>query len=350
MATMRVPAEADRDEATGRGQPLIGREPMQVAGLDEQEVLRVDPDEWAHALHAASALAGDLDCLSATELAEAGAALVGSLPLPLIRAVQRFAAQGSGHNGLLLRGLLPSPGLPPSPGTARPDALDRPVQTAAVALLGIMTLFGAPFTFASLYGGRLVQHVTPARGQERAQASEGSGTFLDWHVEDAFSPERCDLFGLYCLRGDPAAITLFAPVRRARLDARLEQVLRQERFAVRPDIAHGQDGTGGGAPIAVLSGPGDDPEICHDAVYLAPKDPDDRLADQALTHLGQALTAAAVGHVAEPGDLLVLDNRRVVHARTAFRPRYDGTDRWLLRVMVCACGRAHRRRVGQRVI
>ncbi len=33
-----------------------------------------------------------------------------------------------------------------------------------------------------------------------------------------------------------------------------------------------------------------------------------------------------------PGDLLVLDNRRAVHARTAFTPRFDGTDRWLQRV------------------
>jgi len=46
------------------------------------------------------------------------------------------------------------------------------------------------------------------------------------------------------------------------------------------------------------------------------------------------------------GDLLVLDNRRAAHARTTFRPRYDGSDRWLLRIMTTSDGRQHRRRQG----
>jgi L-asparagine oxygenase len=29
--------------------------------------------------------------------------------------------------------------------------------------------------------------------------------------------------------------------------------------------------------------------------------------------------------------LLIIDNRRAVHGRTAFTPRYDGRDRWLKR-------------------
>jgi hypothetical protein len=49
--------------------------------------------------------------------------------------------------------------------------------------------------------------VTPAPGREDAQTSEGSDTVLAWHVEDAFTEDRCDLFGLLCLRGEPAAAT-----------------------------------------------------------------------------------------------------------------------------------------------
>lgn len=33
-----------------------------------------------------------------------------------------------------------------------------------------------------------------------------------------------------------------------------------------------------------------------------------------------------------PGELLLLNNRRVVHARTPFKALFDGADRWLLRV------------------
>ena len=50
------------------------------------------------------------------------------------------------------------------------------------------------------------------------------------------------------------------------------------------------------------------------------------------------------------GDLLVVDNRRVAHARSPFRPRFDGADRWLLRVMVCSSLPRHRRRGAQRAI
>ena len=33
-----------------------------------------------------------------------------------------------------------------------------------------------------------------------------------------------------------------------------------------------------------------------------------------------------------PGDFMMFKNKRVLHAREAFNPKYDGTDRWLLRI------------------
>ncbi|TDD59964.1 hypothetical protein E1263_12755 [Kribbella antibiotica] len=38
-----------------------------------------------------------------------------------------------------------------------------------------------------------------------------------------------------------------------------------------------------------------------------------------------------VGMVLVAGDLMVVDNRKAVHGRTSFVPRYDGNDRWLRR-------------------
>lgn len=35
-----------------------------------------------------------------------------------------------------------------------------------------------------------------------------------------------------------------------------------------------------------------------------------------------------------PGDLTLIDNDVAVHGRIPFRPRYDGTDRWLKRVLI----------------
>ncbi|MGB3444331.1 MAG: TauD/TfdA family dioxygenase [Actinophytocola sp.] len=302
-------------------------------------------------IHIAALRAAGEPGKNAAYQAERAAGLVTAFPPSLVRALHRYGNHGSVHNTLLVRGLLPDvAGLPPSPGTTTPAPLGPDVDAAALILLAVASQMGEPFTFASLYEGRLVQHVTPVPGQEDAQTSEGSDTVLAWHVEDAFTEARCDFFGLLCLRGEPAAQTLVAPARALALPAEVERVLREPRFVVEPDIAHGADPTPDLPVAAVLSGPPGDPEICFDAVYQRPADPADADAATALKALADAVDAAAVAHVLEPGELLIADNRRIVHGRTVFRPRYDGTDRWLLRTMVCASKREHRRRGASRAL
>ena len=51
-----------------------------------------------------------------------------------------------------------------------------------------------------------------------------------------------------------------------------------------------------------------------------------------IARLEAAIEAAAVGVRLRPGDVLLLDNRRTVHSRSSFEPRFDGNDRWLQRV------------------
>ncbi len=55
------------------------------------------------------------------------------------------------------------------------------------------------------------------------------------------------------------------------------------------------------------------------------------VARLALAELREHLLGALVGTVLEPGDMLIVDNRKAVHGRTGFTPRYDGEDRWLRR-------------------
>jgi hypothetical protein len=40
------------------------------------------------------------------------------------------------------------------------------------------------------------------------------------------------------------------------------------------------------------------------------------------------------------GGMLLVDNRRSVHSRSSFAARFDGTDRWLRRMMVATAGSA----------
>jgi L-asparagine oxygenase len=306
-----------------------------VHRLDDIEIITVTPHDGTRLYASAREIVDELATDRGTErldVVEQAAGLITVIPAALVRAVHRFRNHGSPHNALLVRDLLPElVGLAPTPATTTPSDAGAVSDAASVILLAVASLLGESFTFASLYEGRLV-----------------------WHVEDAFTEDRCDHFGLLCLRGAPEAVTLLAPARSLRLPSEVEQVLREPRFVVAPDTAHlngSPSSTDVTLPrVPVLSGPPHDPEICFDAIYQRPAEPLDSEAAAGLAMLAAAVEDAVVRHVLAPGELLIADNRRVVHGRTVFRPRYDGEDRWLLRTMVCASIRAHRRRGAVRAL
>jgi hypothetical protein len=87
-------------------------------------------------------------------------------------------------------------------------------------------------------------------------------------------------------------------------------------------------------PSPILSGPAAFPEICIDLLCGSRG-----LTDESTTVLGSLRKVCSrpdvVTRIAlEPGEILVIDNRRGAHARTAFRASFDGSDRWLHRVYI----------------
>lgn len=278
------------------------------------------------------------------------AAVVRHLPASLLMALRRFRAGSESGGAFLVRGLIPAQiQFEDTPSALFQGERGEVARRAELCLIGIMSLFGEPFNFSTLYGGRLVQDVVPVVGQEEDQTSGSSRSFLDWHVEDGFSDQRCDYLGLFCLRGHADARTLFASVDDLPLDVR-EGPLRAPNFTLCPDQGHGGQQTQWRPPIPIISGHREDPEICFDAIYMRPRGDADEDAQRALRALPEQLFAIHRQHVMEVGDLLILDNRRTVHARTSFPPRYNRQDRWLLRTMVCSSIHEYRRRGGTRVI
>ncbi|MEV6279097.1 TauD/TfdA family dioxygenase [Nocardia sp. NPDC051832] len=279
------------------------------------------------------------------------AGLITSLPPQVVVALHRFRTVGSPNNALLLRGVGPVlTDLPATPAAVDPRTTSRVVDAAALLLLALSLPLGEPFTFRSLHGGRLVQHVVPVPGRESTQTGASSTAALDWHVEDGFTDDRCDYFGLLCLRGHPGAVTVLSPARGLDLDPADVATLRAPRYLLVPDDAHDGADTGARIPVPILAGPPEDPEICFGEGDVRLAYPGDHRAAAALRALTAALDRGAVGHELAPGDVLIADNRRTVHGRTTFHPRYDGTDRWLLRTMTCASIRAHRRRGALRAL
>jgi L-asparagine oxygenase len=198
-------------------------------------------------------------------------------------------------------------------------------------LLAIAAELGEPVGYVQEHGGGLVQNLVPERRNEARQASTSSSVRLAWHTETAFHPHKPRYLLLLCLRGDPEARTLLCAINDVLPELSDDDVavLRQRRFRTRPDESFLEPGAVGalGEPLAVLTGD----EFTYDEELMVGMDHD---ASATLARLGAAVHAHATAITLETGDLLIVDNYRVVHGRSSFHARYDGTDRWLQRTFV----------------
>ncbi|MGW5517141.1 TauD/TfdA family dioxygenase [Nocardia africana] len=268
--------------------------------------------------------------VTASEFAAEAHLLARRLPDAFHEATYRFELSGGGV--LLIPGLDTGPhGDTPADPTTTVTHKTLLARQAAVIAAGFGHLVG----FRCESEGRLCQTIVPVRAHRNEQMSTGS-VYLESHTEQCFNiATRPDFIFLACLRGDPCAATYALSARQVQnaLPARTVRLLRDEAFYTRIDpsfVAGGLTDRVRG-PMAVLSGPEADPVICYDENLMTGTTPEHSAA---LDQLRMLWLDAREAIVLETGDLLVLDNSRVVHGRSAYQPRHDGTDRWLARLQV----------------
>ncbi|MEV6344745.1 TauD/TfdA family dioxygenase [Actinoplanes sp. NPDC051851] len=245
------------------------------------------------------------------------------------------APGGDGHVVLpgLLGDVLPTEETPQSwreAGTG--SAFDR-------ALRGLGAALGPAMTWRNQQAGRVVHNMLPSRGQESSQTGAGSTSELLLHTEDAFHPQRARLVVLACVRNTARIGTYVAGVRRVRLDPADWAQLERPAVRILPDDSYGDPGTftAGTAPGVATTWAGPAGRCLRfDPAYSVL--PDDDAFTGAYRRLTAGLLAAREEAVLAPGDVIVLDNDAVVHGRAAFTPRFDGSDRWLKRLLIRAPG------------
>jgi L-asparagine oxygenase len=273
-----------------------------------------------------------LALIDSLEWVRQAAELSCELPLHLREALRRFRRYPGPAAVLLVRGLpVDSDDLPPTPSV--PGSVELHPTSPAAALALVSLHLGDITAFRQEKGGALVQNVVPVPGQEDFQGNAGSAA-LTMHVENAFHTHRPDYVALSCLRNDHDDI---AGLRTASIRAALpllspetRTVLGEPRFVTDAPPSFG-DSVPSAKPCGVLQGSPEDPDIVVDFHATQPLD---EVATAAFRELGQALDHVANTFVLRPGDLAITDNRLALHGRTAFRPRYDGRDRWLQRTYV----------------
>jgi hypothetical protein len=262
------------------------------------------------------------------------------LPTGLMRRLTALLGTPTEWNGYrVLRGLfadLGEPGPTPTHWSEPTGAADVPYDLA-LALVG--RLLGEVFGWTNQQDGRLVHNILPSPGQETQQVGASSTLALAWHTEDGFHPERADFLLLACLRNPDRIGTRLASIRDIELSGTDAAHLGRPQLVIDPDDSYEPDPRQGDHALGIRTVWGTQDARCvrYDPSYTRLLTPDADFT-QAYARLQPAFDRHAVEVDLAPGDLLLIDNDVMVHGRSAFPPRYDGTDRWIKRVLVRSGG------------
>jgi L-asparagine oxygenase len=267
------------------------------------------------------------------------------LPASLEQEIAAFARNPDSPGTMLVDGLPLDPELPATPeGRA---VVDRSSFVGEGCLLGLSRMLGEPIGFLSEKSGDLIHNVTPVAAGAYTQSNQGSKVFLNYHNDSVYDADghyhryNPDFLILLCMRADRdgRALTYYADARDASrvLEAGDRELLRQPLYRMAAPSTYTREQAGGqrvwSQPYPVLAGPEDTPEISVAANGIMAITPE---AQAALDRLTTAFNDSRVhGVVAlKPGNALLINNRKGLHARSVFEPTFDGRDRWLLRTYI----------------
>jgi L-asparagine oxygenase len=207
---------------------------------------------------------------------------------------------------------------------------------ARIQAILLSYLDGEIISYEAEGDGHLFQDIIPVKNMETQQTSIGSNIELEIHTEQAFSYYRPDFLSLACLRSDPEAWTYILPVDvlLAHLSVEEIAILQQPLWKIGVDLSfrlRGEAFLEGDirGPIPILSfSDSEDFFLCFDQDLMTGIN---EKAQEMITKIVQIYYKHRTAICLQPGDILILDNRKVVHGRSAFSPKYDGTDRFLIR-------------------
>lgn len=225
--------------------------------------------------------------------------------------------------------------VPPTPAT---PIISSPKHASSkestLILLDHVKKYGHPIGYIQEQNGQIIQNIVPVHKTEYQQISTSSKTELALHTETAFHPYKPDYVVLFCLRGDPQAVTTYANLSDILKHIRVEtkHMLKSKMFTTGIDLSFRTNGEEDQQiPVSIIGEADGMLTFTYDATVMKPND---YLARLVLEELEDAIKKCTKEIVLKTGDLLVIDNRKTIHGRKPFQARYDGTDRWVQRVLV----------------
>jgi L-asparagine oxygenase len=274
---------------------------------------------------------------------------VAAFPLDLRRKLTEFATDPRAHGALVLHNLPIDERLPDTPLDGRPSK-EKQTFLSETSILAVSLLLGQPIGYHDEKQGDIIQALCPVKTESHATSSESSDVELGFHTDfnfDRHHPERPynvlnpDYIVLLCLRGDrrAEAYTLYADARDicGKLNPDQLDIMRSPRFQFAASYSFtsscgGEQIWSSASPL--ITGPEAFPEVSIDLLCgVRGMDAEANAVLGAVREVSK-LPEVSSGVCLRPGDLLLIDNRKGAHARTAFTAFFDGQDRWLHRVYV----------------
>ncbi|NDA89605.1 MAG: oxygenase [Alphaproteobacteria bacterium] len=268
-----------------------------------------------------------LFCRQAKEQAE-------KLPPRIKNALTNFAEKGSETGFLLIQGIPIQPDTIPKTPEGNQYKLGETTTLAKIQAI-LVSAIGDMIAYEAECYGNLFQDVVPLRTMEKAQTSLGSNTELEIHTEQAFSKLKPDILSLACLRGDPDAFTHIFPVQTILNNLTTEEnaLLREPLWYTGVDLSFKLnnnefiDGDLRG-PMPIISGSPNDPILIFDQDLMIGTTEESK---EMIKKIINIYYQKKIRHNLKQGEIILVDNNRAVHGRSAFKPKYDGEDRFLIR-------------------
>lgn len=268
------------------------------------------------------------------KLLQQGRVYASQLPKSILRKLDEFR-HTEDHKGLfLLSGLhIDQQELGNTPDSVGRETDEMSGAKQSLLLVLLASYLGDPMGWEGQRDGALVNNILPLKGHTGEQLSTGSGVELDWHSEEAFHPCRADYLALMCMRNYDKVPTVVATIADITLADDIKKILFEERFIFLCDKNFEDGPFDLTKPQAVLFGDFNSPYIKIDPSFMHAVEGDREAAD-ALAHITHEIKNALFDVALEPGQVVFIDNYRVVHGRKPFTPKFDGNDRWLKRINI----------------
>ena len=262
--------------------------------------------------------------------------LSSSLDSQLVEAVKGFKA--SREDGVLFKSLFRYDGLIATPSVKKNDDIKADFISEYL-MLSVASLIGDAYGYAQEANGSIIQNLYPTPGNQNKQSSDSSDVLLEFHTETVFHPFAPDYLMLMCLRqdADQEAETIISSLddvlSKGLLDEETILLLREPLYRTGVDLSFGERfGQKGKGPLMpCIYGDPASPMMSFDLDLMVGIN--DR-AQAALDRLAVALKSQSKGIKLDAGDMVILNNRKVVHARSKFKAYFDGRDRWLQRCFI----------------